>query len=178
MSRGLSSANITSLSQSVLNYEALVEITTGTGEFFAYTTGANDITMSTSTSGSTRTYAANNSLVVATDMKESYILGDQTYELQFEVAEDTLSNRFLLGKNNIRVAVHIMFDKNSTNLIQLYDAFAYSLTISGGGGQPVTIQISSRPLFRTLERTKNRTNSLLEPNPGLKIVWGDIVDVN
>ena len=138
MSRGLSSAQITNLQQNAYRVEELVEIyLTGTSYF--YTTGSLSLSVSTATSGGSRTFSPRSFISDISSIEETYEAQATTVSLQFErLIDGGLDDNFLNRLDttdvlNRRVVIYKLFRNTSTlvpdttdGLIQVFDG-----TISG-----------------------------------------------
>lgn len=178
MPRGLNATQINFLNAQAAVYEYLVELT-GTGFTSTYyTTGNNDVTVTTPTSGS-QTFVANNQIQVITNFIESYSLVGSSISLVFASADTTLQTNLSTSFSKLTVNIYIMFRNTSTNvadttnIIRMYSGYVTDYQTSGGINNH-TITLQSNSLFSNFDNIAYKSINEVEPYPGGGFYWGSV----
>jgi hypothetical protein len=181
MARTLSNSIITALSRTTYITEDLLEIYTGSGTNYFYTTGQSNITIITPTQAYPgANFTTSNGLTTIDNLVESYTPVQNDYGIQLETFDNTVIANIETNFQKCRLVVYKMFRDSATNaadvnnLITVFDGTASSFDLQGGEGVQ-TLQIKFKNIFSNLGIIKGRTNSQLEPTTGIKMMWGTIV---
>lgn len=181
MARTLSSSIITALSRTTYITEDLIELYTGSGTNYFYTTGQSNITLVTPTQAYPGvSFTTSNGLRTIDNLVESYTPVQNDYGIQLETFDNTVIANIETNFQKCRLVVYKMFRDSTTNvadtsnLITMFDGYASSFDLQGGSGIQ-TLQIKFKNIFSNLGVVKGRTNSQLEPTTGIKMMWGTIV---
>lgn len=180
MARTLSSSNLASLSSETIVVEDLLEIYTGAGVNYFYTTGNSNITVSTPTQPAGQSFIYQNGITIIGNMVESFIPTESEIILTIDTLDNTIITNLETKLQKCRLVIYKMFRDSTTNaadttnLITIFDGTAASMDISAGdSGQ--SVQVKYKNLFTNFNVIKTRTNSQLEPSLGAKMYWGSIV---
>lgn len=177
MPRTLSSNNLADLARSRFVVEDIIEFYLPAISLF-WTTGNNNISLATATSGGTQSFVVNNGVRVVGDLKESFLItvNEFTLILQTFDSANTILSGLDTNLNQCRLVVYKMFrdpDTNvadSSNLVNVFDGYATACSILGGTSAQV-FQIQYRSIFNNFLGTKARTNSQLQPSTGQTLRW-------
>lgn len=185
MSRGLTTAQSNALTNAnAFQAEYLIEIFSGEGTNYFYTTGFSDVTGFTSlgefpTSISV-TYSANNQISVVSPIKESYDPVGNEFTLEWATTDNTIPG--ILSQNFLktRIVVGLLWrDPSSNTIVSNSRTLIYSGTATAmeivGNLSTYTIQLKSQSVFRNLDNVKTRTTTDIEPFGARSITWGTIV---
>lgn len=177
MPRTLTANNLTDLARTRFVVEDLIEFYLPNAARY-WTTGNNNISLATATSGGTQSFVVNNGVKVVGDLKESFLITINEFTLILETFDsaNTLLTGIDTNLNQCRLVVYKMFrdaDTNvadSANLISIFDGYATACTIVGGS-QAQVFQIQYRSIFNNFLGVKARTNSQLQPSTGQTLRW-------
>lgn len=177
MPRTLSANNLVDLARNRYVFEDLIEFTIP-GTTYYYTTGNNNITLTTPTSGTSQSFTVNNGVSVVGDMRESFLLTVNEFTLTLQTFDtgNLVLTGIDTGLNQCRLVVYKLFrdpdtlSPDTSNLLLIFDGYATACTIIGGD-QSQTIQLQYRSIFNNFLGIKARTNSQLEPSTGQSLKW-------
>lgn len=180
MSRGLTTAQANAVNNAN-NYqtEFLVEILTGQGTNYFYTTGFSDVTQTSVTSGS-QTFLASNQLSLVGPLQENYDPNGNELTIQWNTTDTALVGILRQKFLKTRIVISLLFRDPSTNAvvsnanILMYDGYVTSLNVLGSLEEQ-TIEMKSQSVFRNLTSTRRRTAADIQPVGLGPIYWGTIV---
>ena len=181
MARTLSAGTLVALGRQNYIVEDLIEIYTGAGVNYFYSTGNSNITVVTPTQVHPgAAFTINNSVSILGNLVESFIPTESEITLTLDTLDNAIVGNIETNLQKCRLVIYKMFRDSSTNvadttnLISIFDGTATSMDLVGGEtGQ--TLQVKYKSIFSNLDIVKNRTNSQLEPATGVKMYWGSIV---
>lgn len=180
MSRGLTTAQANAVTNAN-NYqtEYLIDIATGQGTNYFYTTGFSDVTATSPVYGS-QSYLSNNQIKLVGNLKESYDPNGNEITLQWSTTDTTLVGILQQKFLKTRIVISLLFRDPTTNAvvsnanILLYDGSATSLNVLGSSTEQI-IELKSQSVFRNFDSVKKRTASDIQPVGLSTIYWGTIV---
>lgn len=180
MSRDLTVNQIANLTQQQYISENLIEIYTGEGTDYFYTTGLTDVDVDTGTTSGSETFLVNNQISVVSEFQEDYDPQVGTFTLQWETLDNNLVDILTTDFLKTRIVVYKMFRDSTTlqadtaNLIQIIDSTVTELDITADE-QTQAVNLRCQTVFANLNAVKGRTNGNFAPDTTATIFWGQIV---
>lgn len=180
MARSLSSPQLAALQVNPFQSEYLIELYTGSGTNYYFTTGFSDVQKDTQGApiSTIQTFVANNQISVISELRESYDPNGNELTIEWSTTDTTLAATLNVKFLKTKVTLQKLFRDATTNAVTsafvMYDGNVTQLAVQGGQNEQI-IQLKCQSVFRNLDNVKGRTTTDIEPYDARTITWGTIV---